>query len=160
MLGAKFLTVQLFEQNSSLAWWSETDRLNRSNSVSLKSTPTQWFPVMSYIALRREKTNQWWVLKGKNHRKASCTSIQLIATAPTTLKLKSRTSFFRSRRRNLFLLIYGDTETIISLRAEKYKINLKDFEVFTHVQENNRSQQIFEQIQSSTGLTRISLNEE
>lgn len=67
----------------------------------LKSTPTQWLPVMSAIApphLRRENINQKWVQTAES---ATRTPLQNIyKNAPRKSRLKSRSPFYLSKKEN------------------------------------------------------------
>ena len=65
----------------------------------LKSTPTQWLPVMSAIApphLRREKANQKWIERAEQDTDAPLQTIY--REAPTRSRLKSRKPFYLSKK--------------------------------------------------------------
>ena len=67
----------------------------------LKSTPTQWLPVMSAIAppdMRREECNQKWILRAEQENETPLQRI--IKDAPTSSKLKSRSPFYLSKKEN------------------------------------------------------------
>ena len=67
----------------------------------LKSTPTQWLPVMSAIPpphLRREHANQKWIERAESDIKTPLQNIY--KNAPTQSKLKSRSPFYLSKKEN------------------------------------------------------------
>ena len=72
----------------------------RTISGSTKSTPTAWLPVMSAIApphLRREGINQRWFQRVRELAD-NIPLKQIVNTAPTSSRLKSRKPFYKSEQ--------------------------------------------------------------
>ena len=71
----------------------------RAITGCLKSTPTQWLPVMSAIApphLRRQESNQKWIIKAETDTETPLHKI--IHDAPSKSRLKSRSPFYLSKK--------------------------------------------------------------
>ena len=76
----------------------------RTITGCLKSTPTQWLPVLSRITpphLRREEMNQKWIQKAEQNNNTPLPKIY--QKAPSSSRLKTRSPFYLSKNANFDL---------------------------------------------------------